>query len=192
MNSRRTWLLLLLLAVAAAAFWYGRGEPGGSGAGGSAEPQVAYDYEAHDVVLRQMGPDGRLLYQVEARQITQLPDSGRITAQGLTLYHDPPGTEPGGPNRWTLTADNGELPAAGGVITLDGNVQARGIALGGRTPVTFATARLRYDIGAQELCSDDEVQLTWGGNTMRNQGLCFNFGTNEMSGMDGNAVLAPR
>jgi LPS export ABC transporter protein LptC len=192
MTTRRAWLLLALLAVAAA-WWIGRDESRGRASdGGSDAAQVAYDYEAHDVVLRQMGPDGRLQYQVEARQIIQLPDSGSISASGLTLHHDPQGTEPGSANRWTLTADKGEIPAGGGIVTLEGNVQARGIALGGRTPLTFSTARLRYDMDAQELCSDAEVQLTWGGNSMRNQGLCFNFGTNEMTGSDGNAVLAPR
>jgi LPS export ABC transporter protein LptC len=193
MKTRRAWLLLTLLVVAAAAFWVGRDESGGPGAeGGSDAAQVAYDYEAHDVVLRQMGPDGRLLYQVEARQITQLPDSGRITAQGLTLLHDPAGTEPGGPNRWTLTAERGELPAEGGVISLAGDVRAQGVPVGGRARVTFLTPQLQYDLDTQELSSSEEVQLTWGGNSMKARGLSFNIGTSEVTGSDVNATLAPR
>jgi LPS export ABC transporter protein LptC len=193
MNSRRLALLLLLLLVAAAALWVWR-----SGQDQSAIPaevdatQQAYDYEAHDVVLRQMRPDGRLQFQVEARQITQLPDSGRIAAEGLTLYHDPSGAEPGGPNRWTLTADRGELPADGGVVKLEGNVRAEGIPVGSRTKVTFATTRLQYDVDKQELCSDDEVQLTRGSNSMSSQGLCFNVRTNEVFGSQANAILVPQ
>ncbi len=84
--------LLVLLGAGAAAFWISRSPPDQSQAGQDENaPQAAYDYEASDVVMRQMGPDGRMAFQIEAREITQLPDSGRITARGLTLYHDPPG-----------------------------------------------------------------------------------------------------
>ena len=187
-------IILLLLAVAAAALWvrHRGNEQQARSSQDAAATQVAYDYEAHDVVLRQMGPDGRLAFQIEARQITQLPDSGRISAQGLTLHHDPSGAGPDGPNRWTLTADSGELPAEGGVVTLAGNVRAQGVPVGGRTQVTFATDSLRYDMDTQELCSDGEVQLTFGSNTTRVQGLCFNVQTNEARGSEVDAIVVPR
>jgi LPS export ABC transporter protein LptC len=120
MRSWRLILLVVLFSTGAAALWFGSSRHGdGSRSGQAAETsQVAYDYEAHDVVLRQMGPDGRLAYQIEAREINQLPDSGRIAARGLTMYRDPPGTEPSGRSRWTVTADSGEVPADGGVVTL--------------------------------------------------------------------------
>jgi LPS export ABC transporter protein LptC len=191
-KARRVTLLLLLLA-AAGALWVWRGGlhwQAAQGVDGEAA-QAAYDYEARQVVLRQIDPDGRLQFQVEAQEIVQLPD-GRITARGLTLYHDPAGSEPGGPNRWTLTADSGELPAEGGVVTLAGHVQASGVPVGSRGPVTFATTRLRYDMTRLELCSDDEVQLAWGGNSARSQGLCFNVGTSEVTGSEGNAILVPQ
>src|SRR5690242_20742889 len=94
MRSWRLIVLLLLFGVGAVALWLGStGRSSRDLAAQTADPtQVAYDYEAQDVVLRQMGPDGRLAYQIEAKQITQLPDSGRVIAQSLTLYHDPPGT----------------------------------------------------------------------------------------------------
>ncbi len=193
MNTRRLTFLLLLLVAAAAVLWWRtsrQAEPATSGSDADAA-QVAYDYEAHDVVLRQMGPDGRLQFQIEARQITQLPASGRISAQGLTMYRDPPGTEPGGPNRWTLTADQGDLPAEGGVVTLAGNVRAWGIPVGSRVPVTFVTEHLQYDIATQELRSDDEVQVTWGANTTRTHGLRFNVRTSEGLGSEINAILDP-
>jgi LPS export ABC transporter protein LptC len=176
MRGWRLILLLVLLAVGAAGFWILRSQPEPAEAGEDTA-QVAYDYQANDVVMRQMGPDGRLAFQIEAREITQLPDSGRITARGLTLYHDPPGTEPGGPNRWTLTADSGELPAEGGVVTLAGKVRAHGIPVGTTAAITVATERLRYDMTAQELsiASDDQFQLTWGGTRVQGRGLNANL-----------------
>jgi LPS export ABC transporter protein LptC len=181
MNTRRSVLLLLLLAVAAAAaLWFSRARQGGPESG---EPQtatqLAYVYKANGVVLRQMRPDGRLAFQVEARQITQLPDGGSISAQGLTLYHDPPGTEPGGPGRWTLTADSGELPAEGGVVTLAGHVQAHG-KWGGRTAVTFTTEHLQYDMATEEFSNDDLVQITLGENFIEGRGLRANIKTSTL------------
>ncbi|HTQ35558.1 MAG TPA: LPS export ABC transporter periplasmic protein LptC [Steroidobacteraceae bacterium] len=177
-------VLLVLLAIGAAALWYWRsGQPAQQASGGQTAqtPEVAYAYEAHDVVLRQMGPDGRQVFQVEAREITQLPDSGRVTAQGVTVYHDPPGTAVGGPNRWTLTADRGELPAEGGVITLAGRVRAHGIPVGGKEEVTLATEHLRYDPALQELSTDDEVALTMGGSSMQGRVMRANMRTSEVT-----------
>lgn len=180
MRSWRLIVLLLLFGGGAIALRYLSTRHDGN-LDGQAAPatQAAYDYEAHDVVLRQMGPDGRLAYQIEAQQITQLPDSGKVIAQALTLYHDPPGTPVGSPNRWKLTADQGELPAEGGVVTLTGKAHARGIPVGTSTAVNVATERLRYDIAAQELGSDTEVQLDWGKARMRCRTMQANIATGD-------------
>jgi len=194
----RIWpllFLLLLLAAGGAAVWYMRSghAPQARQDNAGESPEVAYAYEAHDVVLRQMGPDGRQAYQVEARSITQRPDNGRISAQTLTLYHDPPGTEIGGPNRWTLTADSGDLPAEGGVITLAGHVRAHGLLVGSSAEMTLATDHLRYDPSTQELSSDDEVRLTWGDNVETGRGLRANIRTSEVQiESDVHATLVPR
>ncbi len=192
----RPWrfaLLLVLLGVAAAALWYGRmgnREPAAAG-GKPAPPQVAYDYRAQDVVLRQMGPDGRLAFEIAAAQITQLPDSGRVIANALTVYHDPPGTPVGGPNRWTLTADEGELPAEGGPVTLSGHVRARGIPVGGRIPMSIETDHLRYDMSTQQLSTDDAVRISWGDNSMQGQMLRANIGTGTVALKSVHGTFAP-
>lgn len=187
------FLLLLLLGLAAAALWFGRN--GGSDQAATsravAAPQVAYDYEAQDVVLRQMGPDGRLAFEISARQITQLPDSGRVIAKGLTVNHDPPGTPTGGPNRWTLTADEGDLPAEGGVVTLSGHVHAQGVPVGGRIAMSITTDHLRYDMSAQELSTDDAVQVNWGNNSMQGSTLRANIRTGTVALKSVHGTLAP-
>jgi len=195
MRTGRLLLLLLVLGLtAAAAVWFGRGRNGEqTTAGGTAEPpQVAYDYEAHDVVLRQMGADGRLAFQVEARQITQLPDSGRITAVGITMYHDPAGAELDGPNRWTLTAEHGELPAEGGIVTLSGQVKAHGVPVGANAAVNLATDHLVYDPATQQLSTDDEVRVVFSGNTISGRGLQANIRTGEVAlRLDVHGTLVP-
>ena len=134
----------------------------------ASEEELAYDYEARDVVVRQMDPQGRLEYQLEAGQITQQPQDGQIAATGLTLTHDPPGSPPGGAQRWTMTAERALLPADGGVVVLEGNVRASGQLPGRRVPLDFSAAALRYDLDQQLITSEGEVAVTWGrGNVLR-------------------------
>ncbi|MEJ0098603.1 MAG: LPS export ABC transporter periplasmic protein LptC [Pseudomonadota bacterium] len=182
MKGWRVILLLVLLALGGFAFWYARtpGAAPSQAEQASETPPVAYDYEAHNVVLHQMDATGRLAFQVEAKEVTQLPDSGRITARGVTMYHDPPGTEIGSRNRWTLTANNGELPAEGGIVTLSGNVRAHGIPINGNVEMTVTTEHLLYDPDMQELSSDDVVHLAWAGNTYSGKGMRANIRTSDV------------
>jgi LPS export ABC transporter protein LptC len=195
MRAGRVIALMSLLALGAAAFWFWnqKQKEQAQGAQAGDAPQAAYDYEAHNVVMRQMDPNGRLTFQIEARQITQLPDSGRVTALGLTLYHDPPGTPVGGPNRWTLTADRGELPAEGGVVMLSGHVRAHGIPVEGRSALTLTTESLRYDMASQELSSDELVQFSRGSNGIQGEGrgLRANIRTGRLELEEGNATFTP-
>ncbi len=183
MKRLRLVIILVLVVLIAGAVWIARqsrNQGGGADAATVVAP-VAYDYEAQDVVVRQMGKDGRLQYQIEAREIHQEPASGRIAARELTLYHDPPGTEPGGANRWTLTADTADLPAGDGVITLAGKVRAAGRPMQGGAPLTLATERLRYDLDQQEITSDTTVALTWGGNRLTGTALRANIRTGDVA-----------
>jgi hypothetical protein len=94
--------VLVVLVIGAGAFWLS-GADGGRNPGGATRetPDVAYDFEAREVVVQQLGEDGQPLYQLEAAQIAQLPDDGKVLATGLTMHHDPAGTTAGGPYRWT-------------------------------------------------------------------------------------------
>lgn len=182
MKPLRILLVLVLVGLGAAAVWLaGRGGRAGGPAQAEDTPALAYNYEAEDVVLRQMDADGRLQYQVEARQIRQEPDSGRIAATGITLYRDPPDEAPGGPRRWTLTADRGELPAGASAIALAGNVHASGRPREGKALLDMATERLDYDPASQQVTTDADVALRWGRNTLRGKGLTANIRTGEVA-----------
>jgi LPS export ABC transporter protein LptC len=200
MKRLRLTILVVVLVLVAGAIWWsgaGRSRPGEDTA--ATQDTVAYDYEARDVVLRQMGPDGQLQFQIEAKEIRQLPDSGRMTATGLTMTHDPPGTAPGGPNRWTMTADSGELPSDGGVVTLTGNVRANGRpAEGNQQEMRFAADHLSYNLDTQDVTSDDMVNWEWGRSKGRGRGLKANIRTGDVHlasdvrlELDVNAIRSP-
>jgi LPS export ABC transporter protein LptC len=128
----------------------------------------AYDYVVRDVVVQQMGPDGTLQYEMSAKQINQQPENGLITALEPVIHRDPPGSAPGGPNRWTLRADQAELPQTGGTITLRGSVHGQGrLQNSQRALVSVATEELNYNLESQEFATRTQVHLTWGGNSFR-------------------------
>ncbi len=157
----------LVVALAALAIWVaGTGTSKGPTTTSEEEAGNTYDYEAQDVVVRQMGADGELQYEIEAKQVTQLPRNGRISAQELVMRHDPPGSPAGGAERWTLTADRADLPELGGAITLEGDVQASGRPQGARSPLVLQTEKLTYDLESQIISTDSDTKVTSGGDRL--------------------------
>jgi LPS export ABC transporter protein LptC len=174
---------LLLFVAAGAALWFGVLRPDGNSPATAAadEEGTRYDFEAQGVLLRQMDEKGRLRYEVEADRILQMPDRGQVLATGLILRHDPPGTTPGGPNRWTLRADEGELPADGRVFTLKGAVQADGTPQKRSTPLRVTTSQLSIDLEEQQVFTDEEVQMAFGCSRVRGRALRANIATGEVA-----------
>jgi LPS export ABC transporter protein LptC len=179
---RRIILPLLLLVSIAIAVWFRAGGPGaGSRTADASGPDAEFDFEAQGVVMRQMDADGRLQYEVVANRIVQLPDGGPMRASGLTLRHDPPGTEEGSVHRWVLIAAEAVLPAAGRVLTLSGSVTAKGLPQGQRTPLELATDEITYDLVTQELLARGRVEINLGPSIVRGGGLRANATTGEVA-----------
>jgi LPS export ABC transporter protein LptC len=135
----------------------------------------AYDYEARDVVVRQMGPDGSLQYELTAKQVNQQPKNGQISAQDLVIHHDPPGSVPGGPNRFTIRADRADLPESGAAITVHGKVRAEGRPQNSRATISVVTDELNYDLNRHEISTRKRVAVTQGGSTFHSDDLRVNI-----------------
>jgi LPS export ABC transporter protein LptC len=189
MKRMRVPATIFVLAVAALGIWLASTgvRKGGTDAGNTDAAGAAYDYVVRDVVVQQMGPDGTLQYEMSAKQITQQPENGRITATELVMHRDPPGSEPNGPNRWTLHADRADFPESGGVITLQGNVQGRGRLGKALTPVSVATGQLEYNLESQDVSIDRAVDFRRGSSEFQCDGLRMNIqrGTAELESCDG-------
>jgi len=108
-------------------------------------------------------------------------DAGDIIASRLTLRHDPPGTTPGSPQRWILTAEEARLPAAGGIVTLVGKVRATSTPEGSRVPLQLDAEELSYDMDHQEVIAAGEVKLRRGGITMTGRGMRVNIAADVMT-----------
>ncbi len=173
---KRTVLVLLVVAALGGAVWYAM--QGGSTTASNADAGDATarnDFETQGVVLRQLDAQGRLQFEIEAERIVQLRDGGGIVASRLTLRHDPPGTEPGSPQRWVVTADEATLPPDGRVVTLTGTVRASATPAGGNLPVQLEAESLSYDMARQLVFSSGEVTFRRGGIHLRGRGLSVNI-----------------
>jgi LPS export ABC transporter protein LptC len=193
---KKTYLLaaVFVVALAAMAAWLvGTGRSTTQAVATEADStDAAYDYDARDVVVRQMGPDGALQYELVAKQVTQQPRNGRITASELVMHHDPAGTTPGGPRRWTLTADRADLPEAGNVISLQGKVRAQGRLKDTQAPVTMLTEQLDYNLDTQDFASDRVVKVAWAAGTFQARGLRANIKSGDLAlQSDVHGTLAP-
>jgi LPS export ABC transporter protein LptC len=195
MKRVRMLATLFVIAVAALGIWMATTgtRSGRTNTDGSEPASSAYDYEARDVVVKQMGPDGTLQYELTAKQINQQPKNGQISAQDLVIHHDPAGSTPGGPNRWTIRADRADLPEAGTAISLQGKVRAEGRPQNWRAPVLVTTEELTYNLRAQEISTTKEVEITWDGNTYRSRDLRFNIKSGEGNvDSEAHATFVPR
>jgi LPS export ABC transporter protein LptC len=175
------WVLAVfcIVALVAAAYLAGTGEQAREGTTQQRDnDRPTYDYVASDVVVQQMDKDGKLLYQMQAKRVEQLPEDGRIAASDLMLHYDPHEVRDESTRdqqRWTLTADAAELPENGNIVALQGNVLLRGHTTPGSAEMLVSTSRLSYNLDSQELRNDVPVRLQWGKNELSGGNLRANI-----------------
>ena len=193
MKQLRVLATIFIVAAAAFAIWVaGNGMRSGRTGTATSEPAgSAYDYQATDVVVQQMGPDGALQYELAAKQITQQPQDGQISAQELVMHRDPAGSAPGGPNRWTLRADRADLPESGGVITLQDNVHAEGRPENSSKLFSLATRQLTFNLETQDVVIDRQVDYSWGKSTFHCASLRMNIRRGTVVQSKCNGIYAP-
>jgi LPS export ABC transporter protein LptC len=133
-------------------------------------------YEAQDVVIRQLGDDGTLLYEVAADGVRQQQDGGAIAATGITLHYKPARGQ-----RWTLNADNADLPTTGGTLKLRGAVKVDGQPPGSGDRATLTTESLNYNLATQDITSRGSVLVAWGKMQMQGPGLKANIRTGTLA-----------
>jgi LPS export ABC transporter protein LptC len=187
----KTLLTLLLLTVVAAAIGFGIVRRDRDAARADATPAAApdYDFEAQDVLLRQMNTEGRLQFEVAAQRIVQLPDPGGIKASGLTLRHDPPGTAEGSPQRLVINAEEATLPADGSIVRLSGSVRAQVLPAGSSDALLLYSEALEYNLSTQRAYTAGPVQIQWGRYRAEGRGLEANIAAGELKLESGHGTI---
>jgi LPS export ABC transporter protein LptC len=127
-------------------------------------------YSALQARLVQTGADGQPIYTLDAAQIQQLPDEGKVELQQVQLgFRDVSG------NEWTAHALHGELTQASGVVELDGNVHVDGTLPGSGEATDITTQHLAFDTRAQVVATRDPVTIVMSGRQLNALGLVANL-----------------
>jgi lipopolysaccharide export system protein LptC len=127
-------------------------------------------YSAVQAHLVQTGADGLPVYTLDAAQIQQLPDQGKVELQQVRLgFRDVNG------NEWTARSARGELEQASGVVELAGDVHVRGILPGTTETAQIISEHLAYDTRTQTVTTRDPVTLIMPGRELEATGLVANL-----------------
>ena len=127
-------------------------------------------YAARNARLVQTGPDGEPLYTLNAAQIRQEPDEGRVDMQQVQLgFRDAAG------NYWTARGAHGVMGQDTGVIELDGAVHVTGVVPGTQDSADISSERLSFDTHQQVVTTHDPVQVIMSGRRLEAQGLVANL-----------------
>ena len=141
-----------------------RREGGGPATAAGRPPDPGY--AARNARLIQTGPDGQPLYTLDAAQVQQQPDEGRVDLDQVRLaFRDSTG------NQWSARADRGDLEQSSGVVQLEGGVRVAGIVPDSGQPAEIATEHLDFDTRAQIIATRDPVTLLVSGRELHAQGL---------------------
>jgi lipopolysaccharide export system protein LptC len=123
-------------------------------------------YAARNARLIQTGADGEALYTLDAAQVAEQPDAGKVDLEQVRLgFRDSSGYQ------WNARADRGELAQASGVVQLEGSVHVAGVVPDSGEPAEIATEHLDFDTRAQIITSKDPVTLLVSGRELHAQGL---------------------
>ncbi len=126
-------------------------------------------YSARDARLVQTGPDGLPLYTLDATAIRQLPATGRVRLSEVRM------SMRNGADRWTATADRGEILHRSSRIELDGHVRVSASIQGSRSPLRIATDKLFFNSRLDIVSTAAPVTLTWSGQRVDARGLIANL-----------------
>ena len=123
-------------------------------------------YSSEQARLVQTGADGLPVYTLDAAQIQQLPDQGKVELQQVQMgFRDVNG------NEWRGRAAHGELEQNSGVVQLDGNVHIAGLLPGTKDMAEITTQHLTFDTRSQVVSTSDPVTLVMSGRELDATGL---------------------
>jgi LPS export ABC transporter protein LptC len=126
-------------------------------------------YSARDAELIQTGPDGLPLYTIDAATVRQLPATGRVRLSEVRMsVHN-------GADRWTATAERGEILRGSKRIELHGHVRVSASIHGSHSPIRIATDSLSFNSRVDIVSTAEPVTLTWSGQRVTARGLVANL-----------------
>lgn len=142
----------------------------------SSAQQPDFGYVALDAQVTQTTDEGVPLYTLVAARVEQDTGSGDLSAHTLTMHY---GIDPA--QRWTLGAREGQMPAGGTLIHLQGDVQVQGKPPGSSHPAQINSQRLDFDTQTEDVSTPLPVLILWSGLQLNSLGLTANLKQDHVS-----------
>jgi lipopolysaccharide export system protein LptC len=172
---------LSIIVVVAAAYFIGRTGRGTDEVDDAGSRTPDPGYAATDAQIVETGYDGRELFRVNARLISQQTDTGVIDLEGLAMDYHPgaqarlpgeaPPTAAEAQEVWHLTSDRGQVRADGEDVQLTGNVRVTGPAPGSGEPLILTTSELRINTPTEYIETEAPVTVNWSGHRLDTVGM---------------------
>ena len=162
-----------IIVVVSAAYFIGRTGRGTDEVDDGSARTPDPGYSATDAQIVETGYDGRELFRVNARLISQQTETGVIDLETLTMDYHPgaqarlpgeaPPTAAEAKEVWHLASDRGEVRGDGEDVQLSGNVRVTGVEPGSGAPLTMTTSELRINTPTEYLETKAPVRVIWSG-----------------------------
>lgn len=154
------------VAILAALLYLQDADSGSSDSGATELGTATSGYSEVHAQLIETGDDGLPLYRLDADRIDQPQPQGLIYLTNPKLDYQ---IQDG--NRWTLTAERGQMPQAADVADLSGRVHAEGLPTGSQKPLRIDTEELHLDMAQHVATSAVLVHVSWGGDRLDGRGM---------------------
>jgi lipopolysaccharide export system protein LptC len=181
---------IAIIVVVAAAYFIGRTGRGTDEVDDGSARTPDPGYAATDAQIIETGYDGRELYRVNAKLISQQTETGVVDLETLAMDYHPgaqarvPGEAPptAAESRevWHLTADRGQVRADGEDVQLTGNVRVSGPAPGSGVPLTMTTSELRMNTPTEYIETAAPVRVIWSGHQIDTVGMQADLKTGKL------------
>jgi lipopolysaccharide export system protein LptC len=181
---------LSIIVVVAAAYFIGRTGRGTDEVNDGSSRTPDPGYAATDAQIVETGYDGRELFRVNARLISQQTETGVIDLEGLAMDYHPgaqarvpgeaPPTAAEAQEVWHLTSDRGQVRAEGEDVQLTGNVRVTGPAPGSGAPLTLTTSELRINTPTEYIETEAPVTVSWSGHQLDAVGMQADLKTGKL------------
>ena len=172
---------MAIIVVVSAAYFIGRTGRGTDEVDDGSSRTPDPGYAATDAQIVETGYDGRELFRVNARLISQQTESGVIDLETLAMDYHPgaqarlpgeaPPTAAESQEVWHLTSDRGQVRADGEDVQLTGNVRVTGPAPGSGAPLIMTTSELRINTPTEYIETAAPVRVIWEGHRLDSVGM---------------------
>lgn len=166
LNLKSLFGLAALALAVTATWWFARSPNLTRSQDDTAQRSVPPGYYLRNAKVIGMGEDGRILYEIYARQAEQYPLEQRMQLEEVEVSYREETDIP-----WSLTGDRGTAPLDQSFLELSGNVRLRSLAGTNDETTEIVADTIRLDTIQRVATTDGRVSLRFGDQQVNATGM---------------------